>query len=77
MALGAICPYINPKMDVRGPRGPRTTSNVCSTLTISRPTKIFYVNKMLRHSPIIGFYLKLRFLQNVLWGPRGTQNHLV
>ena len=23
---------------------------------------------MLRHSPIIGFYLKLRFLQNIPWG---------
>ncbi len=61
-----IFPFLlNPKMDMRGPRGPQTTSNVFSTLTISRPTKI------------IGFYLKLRFLQNVLWGPRGPQNHLV
>ena len=59
-SMQAIC--INPKMDMRGPRGPRTTSNVCSTLTAS---------------PIIGFYLKLRFLQNVLWGPLRPQNHLV
>ncbi len=28
---------------MRGLRGPRTTSNFCSTLTISRPAKIFYV----------------------------------
>ncbi len=47
---------LNPKMDMQGPRGPRTASNVYSTLTV---------------------LLKVAFLQNVLWGPRGPQNHLV
>ncbi len=32
---------------------------------------------MLRHNSILGFYLKLRFFQNGLWGPCGPQNHLV
>ena len=34
--------FLNPKMDMRGPRGPRTTSNVYITLTSSCPAKIFY-----------------------------------
>ena len=34
---------LNPKMDMRGPHGPRTTSNICSALMISRPAKIFHV----------------------------------
>ena len=75
---------INPKMDMWGPRGPRTTSNVCSTLHSQKDwlislfiiisDNILFIftstaqwansfwecnDKMLRHSPIICFYLTL------------------
>ena len=43
--------FLNPKIDMRGPCGPRTTSNGCSTLTNRCPAKIFcaILNKTEHH----------------------------
>ena len=42
---------INPKMDIRGPHGPQTTANICSTL------RWFYGYDHPRITLIFGFYL--------------------
>ena len=77
--------YFNPKMDIRGPRGPRATSNFCSTLTISRTTKIFYVilnkteyNKIATCLFLCAIYFPCRTpLSTILGqGPRGPRTIL-